>query len=539
MALANRPAAMDDAQEVLVRALGDPSCYDHPVDRVELIETHISRILLAGAYAYKIKKPVNLGFLDFGSLDKRRFYCAEEMRLNARLAPQLYLAVVGITGTPERPAVNGAGQAIEYAVKMARFPQPALLDRLLAAGRLGAEIVDAVAAEVARFHAAVAVAPVPDGLGTAQAVHQPVRENFAHIAERAAGRPETALLEPLREWSESQFSRLSAVYDARRAEGFVRECHGDLHLGNMALIDGKVTLFDCIEFNPALRWIDIMSDTAFAAMELEDRGRPNLARRFLDVYLEHCGDFAGLRVLRYYQVYRAMVRAKVACIRAAQAASGGAAAGCAWREAGAYLSIAERLARGCRPWLAVTCGLSGSGKSTAARLLMERTGAIRLRSDVERKRLFGLAAQERSRSGLDQSLYAPDAHVRTYRRLDALAREVLQCGYPAIVDAAFLKRSQREAFHALAREAGVPFAIVELRADAASLRERILRRERTGVDASEATLRVLEGQLKSAEPLAAEERKCVASLNSGPSMANEVDELARRLVDNPEGFCEN
>lgn len=530
---------MDEMQDTLIRALCNPSHYGYPVAAVELIETHISRILLAGEFAYKIKKPVNLGFLDFSTLEQRRFYCSEELRLNARLAPQLYLAVVAIGGTPDEPVLDGGGAAIEYAVKMARFPQQALLDRLLAEGALGAPTIDDVAREVARFHAAIAGAPVPDGLGTAEAVHRPVRQNFDQIAEHAGARPEAAPLASLQAWSEGEFERLRDVFTARRRDGLVRECHGDLHLGNMALIDGKVTLFDCIEFNPELRWIDVMSDVAFVAMDLEDRGRPELARRFLDAYLERSGDFAGLRLLRYYQVYRAMVRAKVACIRATQAGVGEFAEQDAWRRAGAYLSLAERLTRPVRPWLAITYGLSGSGKSTAARILMERTGAIRLRSDVERKRLFGLAAGERSGSPLNQGLYTEDAHRNTYRRLEDLARDVLQQRFPVIVDAAFLKRSERGAFCALAREAGVPFFVVELKADAATLRERIVMRESAGMDASEATLRVLRSQLRNAEPIAEEERAHALALLSGVSMEGALNRLAQALLANPDKICQN
>ncbi|BCB26904.1 hypothetical protein SKTS_17900 [Sulfurimicrobium lacus] len=525
-------------QATLIRALCDPARYDHPADAVELIETHISWVLLAGAYAYKIKKAVNLGFLDFSTLEKRRFFCREELRLNRRLAPQLYLDVVAIGGTPTDPELGGAGPAIEYAVKMLRFPQEALLDRMLADGKVTPPQLDAVAREVARVHADTAANP-PEGLGTPEAVHQPVRENFDQIAERAGALPQGAALAPLRQWSEEEFTRRRADFAARREHGFVRECHGDLHLGNMAWIDDQPVLFDCIEFNPALRWIDVINDTAFVVMDLHDRGRPDLAQRFLNTYLEHTGDFGGLALLPYYLGYRAMVRAKVACIRADQGGLTPDQLQTVCHQTAAYLKLAALFARPARPWLLITHGYSGSGKTTATQLLLERSGAIRLRSDVERKRLFGLAPGARSQSGVDQGLYAPDAHIRTYRRLEELAREVLQSGFPAIVDAAFLKRTERNAFRALALELGIPFMILELHAEENELRRRIVQRQNLGRDASEATLQVLEAQLRGGEGIAVEEKNWTTTVTSGPSMEADLLRLAEGLMDNPDEFCQD
>jgi len=525
-------------QTTLVRALHDPARYDHDADAVQLIETHISWVLLSGAYAYKIKKAVYLGFLDFSTLEKRRFFCDEELRLNRRLAPQLYLDVVPISGTPTEPRLSGAGPAIEYAVKMQRFPQEALLDRMLADGKFTPIQTDAVAREVARFHAATTAA-TPQGLGTPEAVHQPVRENFAQIAERMGSLPQGASLDTLRQWSEEEFARLRADFAARREHGFVRECHGDLHLGNMAWIDDQPTLFDCIEFNPALRWIDVMSDAAFVVMDLHDRGRPDLAQRFLNTYLEHTGDFGGLRLLPYYQCYRAMVRAKVSCIRAGQSGLSPEQQQAACQQTAAYLHLAALFTRPTRPWLLITHGYSGSGKTTATQLLLEQTGAIRLRSDIERKRLFGLAPQARSQSGVSQGLYAPDAHIRTYRHLEKLAREVLQAGFPVIVDAAFLKRSERDAFRALALELGMPFIILELRATEDELRQRIVQREHLGRDASEATLQVLESQLRGGENIAPEEKHWTVTLNSGQPMDASLLRLAQGLMNNPDKFCQD
>jgi len=529
---------MDTDQTTLVRALCERARKDHATDAVEVIETHISWVLLSGTYAYKIKKAVNLGFLDFSTLEKRRFFCGEELRLNRRLALQLYLDVVPISGTPTEPELGGTEPAIEYTVKMLRFPQEALLDRMLADGKFTLPRADAVALEVARFHATTTAA-TPLGLGTPEAVHQPVRENFAQIAKRAEGLPQGVALDPLRQWSEEEFVRRRADLAARRDNGFVRECHGDLHLGNMAWIDGQPTLFDCIEFDPALRWIDVISDMAFVVMDLHDRGRPDLAQRFLNTYLEQTGDFGGLRLLPYYQCYRAMVRAKVACIRATQAGLSPEQQHVACQQTAAYIHLASQFTRPSHPWLLITHGYSGSGKTTATQFLLEHTSTIRLRSDVERKRLFGLAPDAHSQSGVGQGLYAPDAHIKTYRRLDELAREVLQAGFPVIVDAAFLKRAERDAFRALALDLRIPFMILELHVDEDTLRQRILQREHLGRDASEATLQVLEAQLRGGEKITQEEKNWAATLNSGQPMETTLLRLARSLIDNPDKFCQD
>lgn len=526
-------------QEALIRALREPARYDHPAEGVQLIETHISWVLLSGAYAYKIKKAINLGFLDFSTLEKRHFCCEEELRLNRRLAPQLYLEVLAISGTAAEPVLNGTGPAIEYAVRMQRFPQEALLDHMLACGELPASRIDAVAREVARFHESIASSPLPPELGTPEAVQQPVEENFAQLAACANRQLDEALLETLRSWSKEEFERCRDVFTMRRENGFVRECHGDLHLGNMAWLNGHPTLFDCIEFNPSLRWIDVMSDAAFAIMDLHDRGCPELAQRFLNTYLEQTGDFDGLRVLPYYLAYRAVVRAKVAGIRASQPGQTPEQLRTSWRQAAGYLNLAARFASALRPWLLITHGYSGAGKTTATGYLLERTDAIRLRSDVERKRLFGLGANARSQSGLNEGLYMPDAHLRTYQHLKELAQTVLQARFPVIVDAAFLKYAEREAFRQLAGEWGIPFLILELRAGNQTLRQRIEQRENHGNDASEATLQVLEQQLHGSEAITPEERAWTVTLDSEASLEAPLHSLSIRLMDNPDKFCQD
>jgi hypothetical protein len=493
----------------LIQALQQAEIYDHPVERLELIETHISWVLLTGPYAYKIKKPLDLGFVDFSTLEKRRFYCNEELRINRRLAPQLYLAVVPITGTPEAPRIGdsrrgGSGEAIEYAVKMAQFPQEAQLDRILACGELTREHIDRLAAIIAAFHGSVQVAGKDIPFGLPERLVGPMQQNFEQILpliQNSADR-----LQALRRWTEATYQALYGALTARKRDGFVRECHGDVHLANMALFRGDLVIFDGIDFNENLRWIDVMSELAFLTMDLEERGHPELAWRVLNAYLAQTGDYAGLAVLRFYQVYRAMVRAKVTRIRLHQGHLAELEAGRLIEQYHGYVGLAVSYTRPRRVAITITHGLSGSGKTTLTQALLETWGAIRVRSDVERKHLFGLASTASSRPGLDTEIYSTDGTQRTYQRLADLASVVIRAGYPVIVDAAFLQHAQREAFRELAEELQSSFVLLDFHAPDQVLRERIMARLRRGGDASEADLVVLEHQLATQEPLTQDEQ---------------------------------
>jgi aminoglycoside phosphotransferase family enzyme/predicted kinase len=506
------PESSDDLSE-LIRHLGDPACYDHAAGPVRVIETHISHVLLTGEFAYKIKKPLNLGFLDFSSLDKRLAACREEVRLNRRLAPAIYLDVVPITGTPDAPRINGSGEAFEYAVKMRQFPPDATLDRLDAQGGMGAQQVESIATTAAHFHLQDCARAGEDSpWGSPEKVWQPVAQNFLQIAPRLQDPADRRQLDALHAWSEAEHARLAPLLAARKRDGFVRECHGDLHLGNLAWVDDQLLVFDCLEFNPELRWIDVMSEVAFAWMDLLQRGHAEWAWLFLNDWLEITGDHAGLALLRYYAVYRALVRAKVAAIRSGQTTGAGHDAALA--EARALLELASTLTRPLPARLDITHGLSGSGKTTVTRTLMQTPGAIRLRSDVERKRRAGLDALARSGSGVGQQLYATDATRRTYEHLAQRAGEILDAGWPVIVDATFTARWQRDLLREAAHTRNVEFRIVDFPVPVATLRERIVQRSRSGNDASEADLAVLQHQLDTEEPLGADEQREIVSTHS-------------------------
>ena len=457
---------MDD-QRALVIALKRP-----------FVETHISYVLFDAGVAYKIKKAVRFPFLDFTTLAAREFFCREELRLNRRLAPSIYQDVVPITGTIDSPVIGGAAPPIEFAVRMREFDQDGLLSRVIARDELTTERVDALAAAVADFHSRTARAEQESPFGQFDGIAGDARANFD-------GLPASAAVDTLRGWTEREAVRRRDAFAARRRDGFVRECHGDLHLGNIALVDGAVTLFDCIEFNASMRWIDVMSDVAFLVMDLRDHRRPDLAARFLNGYLERTGDYGGLEVLRFYSVYRAMVRAKIARLRGADA------------ELQSYVALAAGDTTTPAPSLVITHGVSGSGKSTRAQAFVD-LGAIAIRSDVERRRLFG------------PGVYTADATRRTYERLAALARAIVAAGYTVVGDATFLRREQRDLLHSAADGLHVPFVIADCSAPEPVLRERVSRRLARGEDVSEATVDVLAEQLATEEKLNPDERAFLA-----------------------------
>ncbi|MEQ1638858.1 MAG: AAA family ATPase [Methylococcales bacterium] len=509
----------------LINALCDPSVYAHEVIEVSLIETHISWVLLTGKYAYKIKKPVNFGFLDFSTLQKRHFYCQEELRLNRRLAANLYLEVVPITGQPDHPIIGGAGEIIEYAVKMHEFPEGFTLNERASAGQLRIDEMDQIVGIVADFHETIERADKTSSYGGCAEIKHWFVNNFEQIRPLLADDYDKQQLQAIQTWGNDEWHKQSGLMQQRKQQGYVRECHGDLHLGNMTLISGQVVLFDCIEFNPMLRWIDVISEVAFLFMDLLYFGYEHYAYRFLNQYLQRSGDYSGLAVFKYYLVYRALVRAKVSLLRLAQLADDIAVCKNARFAYSKYVNLAERYIKVSQPVLIITHGFSGSGKSAFACQLAEKIGALQIRSDIERKRLFGLLAEEQSNSAINKGLYTQEVGLKTYQRLAELAKSTLDAGFSVIIDATFLKVDQRKLFQLLAEKEAVRFFIMDVQAANTTLCQRVLQRKN---DASEATIEVLQQQQQSAQPLSDKEQPFVITVNSESSYALEavVEKLA-------------
>ena len=506
------PATVSEQSSTLIKALQNPGVYPDRPEVVTVIETHISWVLLTGRFAYKIKKPVVFGFLDFSTLEKRRFFCAEEIRLNRRLAKSVYLEVVSITGSVTNPAIDGDGPIIEYAVKMRQFEAGRLLSECAEKGMLGSAEIDQIADMMSVFHQAAEVAAPSSPFGEAEDIRHWADENFRHIVPLVPGGQENQL-RTVELWSRVEWEQRSETMRERKRLGFIRECHGDLHLGNMTLIDGEVTVFDCIEFNPQLRWIDVISELAFIAMDLAHRKLERYGFRLINRYLQQTGDYHGLALLRYYLVYRAMVRAKVALLRLNQSVDTDERNKIRTEYAG-YVSLAESYTQAPQPRLMITHGFSGSGKSFFASPLAENLGAILLRSDIERKRLFGYKGHESTGSDAGTGIYTAAASRKTFRHLAALAESVLQAGFSVIVDATFLNADLRHQFRQIAVASQVPFLILDFQAPEPILRRRIAARRLKGSDPSEATEEILQRQMRSAEPLTAGELETVITIDS-------------------------
>ncbi len=477
--------------------------YPHPVRAVELIETHISWVLLTGEFAYKIKRPVQFAFIDLRSFERRAFLCEEEVRLNRRFAPELYLSVCPISLVAGRARIGADGAVVEHAVRMRQFAREEELDRLLAANRIEPVELATFAGELARIHEQLP-RPGPDQQwGRPEVLRNVVLENAVQCARaaQALGESFPSLLH----------TQLAARLDAampllleRFTAGRVRECHGDLHARNVVRLGGALRAFDCLEFEPALRWTDVADEIAFLIADLEVRARALHAHAFLSGYLAHSGDYRACELLPLFKASRALVRAKVAAL-SAMAPAARAAGSEARREVGGYLSYAQRALGNRSGVLVLTCGLSGSGKTWIARRLAPQLSALHLRSDVERKRLAGLDALERGPAALAQGLYGAQASARTYAQLAEDAGAVLAGGSSVIVDATFGTRAQRAQFRALAAQHGARLGILYCHAPRPVLAARLRERQRRADDPSDAGPAVLAWQQPRFEPIATEE----------------------------------
>jgi aminoglycoside phosphotransferase family enzyme/predicted kinase len=497
---------MGDMRPFLIDRLLDPQAFPHPVEPPQIVETHISWVILTGEYAYKIKKPVNLGFLDFTSLERRKHYCEEELRLNRRTTPELYLGVVPIAETPAGPRV-GEEPAVEYAVRMRQFPASARLDRQLESGRLRPQHLRTLAKTVADFHLSLPPLPVDDPVPMTARLTQFALDNFTAIRAAYGRNPVPPLLPQIEAWMRKQIERMAPVFANRALQGFIRECHGDLHLANTARLAERIILFDCLEFDADLRNIDLMNDAGFLVMDLMAHGRDDLAIVFLNDYLEHTGDYAGLAVIRFYLVYRCMVRAKVAAMQP-EAING------VGKHTLRYLQLANRLAiRSRPPRLLIMHGFSGVGKTWLGDRLISAMPAIRVRSDLERKRLHGLQALDRSDSGLATGLYASEVTDRTYQHLADCCEAILRARFDVIADATFLRHWQRSLLVGRARHARAVPVILDCTASIATLRQRIRRRLEDPCRVSEAGEEVLDYQLSHHEKLVPEECRITIPVN--------------------------
>jgi aminoglycoside phosphotransferase family enzyme/predicted kinase len=490
--------ALEPPASLRIEELLVASAFPHEARELRLVETHISWIVLTGPFAYKIKKPVKLAFIDTSTLQRRQYYCNEELRLNRRLAPELYVRVVPITRQSGRTRIDGTGDPIEYAVCLKQFSPDAELPTLLRRGDVSLPELVRLGETLAHFHSQ---APTFSGANAVEATHRmydDVLDNVEQLLEYTERNRDTPELRQLWNWTRASIQAHEAAFEARARGDRIRDCHGDLHAANIVRIEGRLVPFDCLDFDPALRSIDVMNDIAFLVMDLHSHGREDLAAALLSRYLEISGDYEGVRLLAFYAVYRALVRAKVDAVAAEQSPHLADHYTTRMRR---RVRTAIKLTQRPRPILVLMHGMSGSGKSWLSEQLVAPLRALRIRSDVERNRLLGASPAP---AGFKQGNYAPESTHRVYARLLECAESCLQGGFNALVDAAFLDANDRELFTALADRMRVDCVFISCHADPDTLLDRVAARADAGVDASEANQSVVRSQLRDYVPLDAD-----------------------------------
>jgi hypothetical protein len=502
-----------------------PGAYPHAVGRVKLVTTHLSWVLVAGEWAYKIKRPVHYPFVDFSSVEQRRHFCEEELRINQRFAPGLYQRLARVSLGPDGARIDGDGAVIDHAVVMRSFEQREVLAERVIAGVATAVELATFGAALARLHS---VAPRPEAhspTGTSTAVAVAMARNSAEclVATRVFGnQAEVALLAGEQR---KALGRMVDRLDARRAAGRVREGHGDLHMGNVVRQGGALLAFDALEFDADFRWGDVAQDVAFLCADLRAAGRADLAQAFLNGYLQASGDFGLLQVLELYVADRALVRAKVMALQAI-----GSPTAHALHEAQQqkHLQVAREALAPRRPACLLMHGPSGSGKSWLAAQLAGPVRAAVVRSDIERRRLAQHAAHAATQP---QAAYAPDAVRATYSRVRECAQDALLGGQCVILDATYAQRAERARIAELCRARGVPLVLIDCQAPQPVLVQRVAARLGAQQDASAATLDVLQRQLASSEPLAPEEGlQVVVAQTESPDACRRVLARLRELL---------
>ena len=489
----------------IVHALSRKEFYPHQPEEVEVIQSHISYVFLAGPIVYKIKKPVRFSFLDYSTLDKRRHFCKEEVRLNRRLAPDVYLDVVPILENEGSfvlgdGATEHSGKKVEFAVKMRRLPEAQMLASLIRNGQVGTEAMDRLAAKLVAFHAGAGTENA-NVYGAPEVIWQrwseSLRETEPFVGHTIGARQYRAI----KDFSTGFYREHESLLAARPRAGRVREGHGDLRAEHVCLTDG-IVIFDCIEFSAGLRTCDVSSELAFLAMDLDFLGEPALSAEFVAAYERRSEDRELSILLPFYKCYRAYVRGKVESLKSREAEVPLAEREMAEAQARCYFALACRYA-GDQPRraLIIVCGLAGSGKSTVARWIQERTGFFSLSSDITRKRLAGLQPTEHSAQEFRAGIYRDAFTDLTYSTLLAEAENSLHRSRGVIVDATFQDAKQRRRFLDLADRLNVPTVFVECQAAEAEILRRLEKRAGAENEASDATREVYLRQRSEFMPL--------------------------------------
>jgi aminoglycoside phosphotransferase family enzyme/predicted kinase len=460
----------------LIETLLEPGAYPERPEKVTLVQTHISYLFFTPTHVYKVKKPVDFGFLDFSTLEKRLHFCREEVRLNRRLAPGVYLDVVSITSDKEGISIGGGGEVIEYAVKMKRLPEETMLEEMLKTETVTSEIIERVAEAVASFHKKAESNAEISSFGRPEMVKNNTDENFAQTRNYIGRTITKKQYGDIKAYTDEFLGSRKAAFIERVEKGFIKDCHGDIHSEHVSISDG-IQIYDCIEFNERFRYSDTVADAAFLSMDLDFHNRHDLTRPFDDTYFSSTGDSAGRMLLDFYKCYRAFVRGKVEGFRLMEPEETEEDKREAELKARLYFHLAHLYGTGgFRPLMLVLRGLSGTGKTAIADKLSLKTGFCVLSSDVIRKGLFGIAPGEHRFEPFERGIYTKEATERTYSRLIERGAALIASGRSVILDATFSRSEYLKSAGEKAKALGALFHVVECAAGEEKIRERLNKR---------------------------------------------------------------
>ncbi len=493
------------SEENFLDLMQKPGVFGSDIEKVEVLQTHISYVFLTGKYAFKVKKPVNFGFLDFSTLEKRRYYCEEELRLNQRLCPDLYLEVVPITRVNGGLELAGNGKVVEYAVKMQQFPGDRIMKQVLETEGVGVDVIWDICSRLVAFYNDNPSNDEITKYGALDAVKQNIDENFEQTQSKIGITIDKPTFNQLKKVNARFFTENEQVFSQRQQGGFIHDCHGDLHSGNIVLAD-EVLIFDCIEFNKRFRFCDVASDIGFFAMDLDFLNYPYLSSEFIQCYIEKSGDTTVFSVLNFYKCYRAYVRGKVAGFRLddpqiqkTDKQEAITAAQAYFDLSAYYCSLMDIELSKKQPLLFLVGGLTGTGKSTVAGKIAVDYGAELVNTDVVRKEMAGIDKYEPHRDAFNTGLYDPKNIDQTYEQVVKKAQEYLEAERNVVLDATFVYQRHRQLAQTLAHHLEIPLIVIECVCNPKIVKQRLEKRmqEKT---VSDGRWEIYQQQLKTHDP---------------------------------------
>jgi aminoglycoside phosphotransferase family enzyme/predicted kinase len=510
----------------IAQALLNPQIYPDPTVKVDLMQTQMSFVFLTGKYVYKVKKPVNLGYLDYTTLEKRRYFCFQEVDLNRRLCPEVYLGVTPITRSPKGIALGGQGEIIDYAVKMLYLPQNRMLNILLERNRVTAEMVSKVARKLAHFHTEAATSDTISAFGSIEAIQVNTDENFFQTEKYINKTITEKQYRRIQDYTSTILRDKAAIFDQRVAGGRIRDGHGDLHSQHICFMDG-ICIYDCIEFVDRFRYGDVAVDLAFLAMDLDHYGRADLSRSFVNAYMEASHDSQINELLKFYKCYRAFVRGKVSSFKVDDPYISEIEKSLTLEAARSYFDLAYSYSLP-RPQLFITVGLIGSGKTTLAYSLARRMGLTVISSDIVRKHLANIPVTRHRFEAMDAGIYSTEFSRQTYDKMFADARSILSQGDSVILDASFIKSEERLKAQELARETGSDFSVLECVLDEANIRKRLDQRLKNRA-VSDGRWELYEPQKKKAEPVNEIPADRLFVIDSAGSLSEQIRQVIQKI----------